>query len=335
MGDWSLFREVDVGREREAAIHLADLLSASSALSSPDDGTQIFPHRAAEVFAKGRYRSNTIRPYLQYVDCDIELVSGRSIRGRHPPTLCIGVLLRGRWQSLINGQAVDMPKAGVPAMLAAGETFEAITRQSIGQRCRMAALNIGAEFFSPTTDDDDALFRALRAFLKPGYVQHEFPNCGILTSILQRLYNNPYQGRLGRLYTESLALSAIVELAAHIQGGNCRHPILASHHDQAYEAREILDQDIVEPPSIRELARRVGMSEVSLRRLFKVTFGVTIVEYLRDRKLDAARIMLAEGRLQVGEIAYRVGYADQANFTTAYRRRFGYPPTAELKRLKI
>jgi AraC-like DNA-binding protein len=199
----------------------------------------------------------------------------------------------------------------------------------------MAALNIGAEFFATTTDDDDALFGAFRAFLKPGYIQHEFPNCGVLRSILQRLYNNPYQGTLGRLYTESLALSAIVELAVHLQGGNCHHPILSSNHDRAYEVREILDQDIAASPPIRELARRVGMSAVTLRRLFKATFGVTIIEYVRDRKLDAARIMLAEGRLQVGEIAYRVGYSDQANFTTAYRRRFGYPPTAELKRFKI
>jgi AraC-like DNA-binding protein len=334
MGQWSLFREVDLGKAGEAAIRLADLLSFTDALSSADDGGNIFPDRADEIFAKGRYRSQTIRPFMQYIDCDIELVSGRHLKGFHPPTLCIGLLLKGTWRSVVNGQPLDMPSVGVPTMLAAGETFEAVTRQTVGQRCRMAALNIGAEFFS-TTDEDDSPFHILGTFLKPGYFQYEFPNCEILKSILLRLYNNPYQGTIGRLYTESLALSAIVELAVHLKGGYCHRTVLPSHYDQAYEVREILDRDIAATPSASELARRVGMSEVTLRRMFKATFGVTIVEYVRDRRLDAARVMLREGRFQVAEIAYRIGYSDPANFTTAYRRRFGHPPTVELKSFKI
>jgi len=330
MGQWSLFREVDLGRSGEAAIHLADLLSASDALSHADDGSSIFPDCADEVFAKGRYRTQTIRPFMQAIDCDIELVSDRRIRACHPPTLCIWLLLKGTWQSVVNGKPFDMPNVGVPATLAAGETFEAVTRQTAGQRCRMAAVNVGAELFSSTTGEDDGLFEGLSRFLKPGHSQYEFPNCEVLKSILQRLYNNPYEGTIGRLYAESLALSAVVELAVHLQGGCNHRTILRSHYDQAYEAREILDQGIATPPSINELARRVGTSEVSLRRIFKAAFGVTMVEYVRDRRLDAARVMLREGRFQVAEIAYRVGYSDPANFTTAYRRRFGHPPTAEL-----
>jgi AraC-like DNA-binding protein len=335
MGQWSLFRETDLGRAGEAAIHLADLLSSNGALSSADDGSNIFPDCADEVFAKGRYRSQTIRPFMQYIDCDIELVSGRRVKGCHPPTLCIGLLLKGTWQSVINGKPLEMPNVGVPAMLAAGETFEAVTRQTVGQRCRMAALSIGPEFFSSTSDEDDSLLDVVAAFLKPGYSQYEFPNCEILKSILQRLYNNPYQGTIGRLYTESLALSAIVELAVHLKGGCGHRTILPSHYDQVHEAREILDQDIAASPPVGELARRVSMSEVTLRRMFKATFGITIVEYVRDRRLDAARVMLRERRFQVAEIAYRVGYSDPANFTTAYRRRFGHPPTVELKCFKI
>jgi AraC-like DNA-binding protein len=70
---------------------------------------------------------------------------------------------------------------------------------------------------------------------------------------------------------------------------------------------------------------------VTLRRLFKAVFGVPIIEYVRSRNLDAARLMLREGRFQVAEVGYRVGYSDPANFTNAYRRRFGRPPTQDIE----
>jgi AraC-like DNA-binding protein len=331
---WSLFNEVDIGRAGEAAIRLADLLSSNAALSNADDGNSIFPDYAGEIFAKGRYRSHTVRPFMQYSDCDMELVSDLRVKGYHPPTLCIGVLLKGTWQSTVNGKALDMQKIGIPAMLAAGEAFEAVTKQTVGQQCRMAAVSIGAEFFSSQEDEENSLWHVLQTFLKSDHAQYEFPNCEVLKSILQRLYNNPYHGTIGRLYTESLALSALVELAVHLQGGHRHCTVFPLHHNRAFEAREILNQNITEASTISELAHRVGMSEVTLRRAFKTTFGVTIVEYVRDRRLDAARVMLREGRFLVAEIAYRVGYSDPANFTNAYRRRFGHPPVTELRGFK-
>lgn len=332
---WSFFRDIDLGKDGAIALHLADLLSADSNVTSASNRQRIFPDCADEVFARGRYRSQTVRPFVQCIDCDIELVSPRHIKGEHPPVLCVGLLLKGTWQSIVNGKPLSMPNAGIPAMMAAGEPFETVTKQSVGQRCRMAAVNVSAEFFTSQSDEDDALFGKLSALLRPGYIQQEFPNCAIVKSILHKLYNNPYRDTLGRLYAESLALSLIVELAVHLNGGHDHGTLLSSHLNQAHEAREILDRNLAAAPSINELARHVGMSEATLRRAFKATFGQTIIEYLRDRRLDAARVMLGEGRFQVSAIAYRAGYSDPANFTTAYRRRFGHPPTFDMKRFKI
>lgn len=334
---WSVFRDVDLGTDGATALHLADLLSADSNVTSACNGQRIFPDCADEIFATGRYRSQTVRPFVQYIDCDIELTSSRHIKGEHPPVLCVGLLLKGAWQSLVNGKLLSMPNVGVPAMVAAGEPFETVTKQSVGQRCRMAAVNVSAEFFTSQSDEDDALFSKLNAFLRPGCIHYEIPNCEVVKSILHKLYNSPYQGTIGRLYAESLALSLIVELAVHVNGGHAHGAPLSSpsHLNQAHQAREILDRNLAAAPSINELARQVGTSETTLRRAFKAAFGQTIIEYLRDRRLDAARVMLGEGRFQVSQIAYRAGYSDPANFTTAYRRRFGHPPTFDVKRFNI
>jgi AraC-like DNA-binding protein len=259
----------------------------------------------------------------------------RPLKTYHSPSLCIGLILKGRWQTAVNGKFLNVSNVGIPTILAAGEDFEAVTMQEPSQRFRMAALNIEAGFLASGIGEDEDSFHTLSTLLKLDVLQQELPACEILRSILQRLYDNPYRGPLGRLYAESLALSAIVELAVHLRGERSYRKILPSHHDLAQEAREILDRDIASVPSIGDLARHMGMSQVTLRRVFKAAFGITIFEYVRNRKLDAARIMLREGRFQVAEVSYRVGYPNPANFATAYRRRFGHPPTIELKRFKI
>ena len=44
--------------------------------------------------------------------------------------------------------------------------------------------------------------------------------------------------------------------------------------------------------------------------------------------LARARLLLAQGRLSVTQIALDVGYAHAANFSTAFKRRFGMSPSA-------
>jgi AraC-like DNA-binding protein len=57
----------------------------------------------------------------------------------------------------------------------------------------------------------------------------------------------------------------------------------------------------------------------------------TVVEFLRLRKLERARHALESGEISIGEAAFLAGYATPANFTTAFRRAFGIPPSVLCK----
>lgn len=127
MSKHSRHREANLRRPDQAAIHLADILSSHHAYSEANDGNGISPDYAEMVFAKGRYRSQAVRPFMRCFDCDVELVSSLSIKCHHPPSLCIGLLLKGAWRSIVNGKAVEMPGDGTPGLLAAGKTFEVET----------------------------------------------------------------------------------------------------------------------------------------------------------------------------------------------------------------
>ena len=78
-------------------------------------------------------------------------------------------------------------------------------------------------------------------------------------------------------------------------------------------------------PPLAEVARRLHVSERGLRRRLaaeKASFR-TVLDQVRE---TLARAYLRDTRLQIEEIAERLGYSDAANFTHAFRRWTGSAP---------
>lgn len=82
----------------------------------------------------------------------------------------------------------------------------------------------------------------------------------------------------------------------------------------------------------QQLAQDLGMSVSTLQRLFKAAYGTSVMEFQRTERLKAARARLLAGGLTVGEVGYRAGYSTLSNFSTAFQRAFGYPPSACVRR---
>ena len=92
--------------------------------------------------------------------------------------------------------------------------------------------------------------------------------------------------------------------------------------------RDLIESDLRHPWTIAELARHAGVSRRSFTAQFHRLFGVSASEYLRTSRLKSAREALLHQGLSVTEAAYAVGYANPANFSTAFRRHFGYVPSS-------
>ncbi|MCM2275424.1 MAG: AraC family transcriptional regulator [Candidatus Didemnitutus sp.] len=96
--------------------------------------------------------------------------------------------------------------------------------------------------------------------------------------------------------------------------------------DRVRLAAEILVRDLGAPPSLGELAAQVGLSETTLKRSFPQVHGTTVFGYVRARRMDEARRLLASGAATVLEAATLVGYSNPSNFAAAFRRQFGINP---------
>ncbi len=93
----------------------------------------------------------------------------------------------------------------------------------------------------------------------------------------------------------------------------------------AIEAR-LSDADL----SMAEIARQEALSQRYLQKLFELQ-DTTFSDYLRRRRLDRARIDLADPQHNgegIGEIAFRWGFRDPAHFSRAFSAAFGESPRA-------
>lgn len=77
-------------------------------------------------------------------------------------------------------------------------------------------------------------------------------------------------------------------------------------------------------------AQRAAMSPSSLRSKFRAAYGCSVFDYLRDCRLERARGYLLEG-YSVQQAARMSGYQHATNFSTAFRRRYGFSPGDLLK----
>jgi len=93
-------------------------------------------------------------------------------------------------------------------------------------------------------------------------------------------------------------------------------------------AIDFMDSEFANNPGLAEAAAHAGLSPNYFHRLFHRTTGMTPFHYMETRRLDTARGILAEGRLNVKEVAAASGYENPFYFSRAFRKRFGVPPSA-------
>lgn len=316
MQEWSPYRDTPERDSPNNVVLIQDIIDTAS-------------HDHDTAFAVGYYRAHTLSPFLQYLDCDLKTTKGLYSEGTFAPGICLSHAMSGRWNSWLGGQPVEMQAGDDVLVYGSGSDLPFTESQPDNARIKMSALYVGAEFFESAASVGD-MPSELSGLLRDGKLSVlQLSNAGALRSILQRMHNNPYSGYLARLHMGSLGLAAVVELASCLGGTKQTNAVPGRRRDLAHEAKLYLDAHVADLPAMATIAANLGTNESSLRRAFKQSFGISMTEYVRDRLLEEARHLVREGRLHIAEIAYRSGFSDPANFTAAYRRHFGHPPSAE------
>jgi AraC-like DNA-binding protein len=98
-------------------------------------------------------------------------------------------------------------------------------------------------------------------------------------------------------------------------------------------AQEFIEEHYRERVCIEDLCRVTGVGVRTLQRYFKEYFDLTVTEYLKTVRLDAARRelrTLRPSQTTVATIALRNGFAHLGRFSIEFRDRFGESPNETL-----
>lgn len=117
------------------------------------------------------------------------------------------------------------------------------------------------------------------------------------------------------------------ELAPLIaQGGTAGTPLTSREMALAEAARDILFSEFKDPPSVMQLARRVGTNQIRLTQLFRRCFSNTPYGVLLEIRMKKACELLESRRLPVETVADLVGYRHASSFSAAFSKHFGVSP---------
>lgn len=91
------------------------------------------------------------------------------------------------------------------------------------------------------------------------------------------------------------------------------------------KALAYIDEHIEEKLSLNDIANYLGYSPFYVSRIFSQIMGISIVSYVRMRKLQFAFSSLQKSKT-ILEVAYQYGFESHEGFTRSFKRFFGFSP---------
>ena len=163
-------------------------------------------------------------------------------------------------------------------------------------------------------------------------VAQRLPLNASLLRCLEDLHGCDLDGHSRRLYIRSKAIEILCQaFKAMAQDDVVAIDATAQMTRGVIKAQQRLMENFVDPPSLEDLAREVGLSRSGLCTGFRQIVGQTVFDYIGDLRMRRALSMLNERAASITEIAYAVGYSHPSSFSLAVQRRFGTTPS-ELRR---
>jgi len=89
-----------------------------------------------------------------------------------------------------------------------------------------------------------------------------------------------------------------------------------------------------EPIHLAELAREADMSVPTFHSHFKAVTRTSPMQYVKSTRLHQARLLMVRQGMTAEAAGYAVGYASASQFTREFKRLFGLPPVAEVRRMR-
>lgn len=90
---------------------------------------------------------------------------------------------------------------------------------------------------------------------------------------------------------------------------------------------DYVENNLFEELTPSMIAAHFFVSVSTLSSAFKIVCGMTVMEYIRNRRLTLAAEELSSSNIPIIDLAYKYGYDTPEAFTKAFSRFHGFPPS--------
>ncbi|QEA13058.1 helix-turn-helix transcriptional regulator [Comamonas flocculans] len=306
----------------------------------PNDRVPASPVSADQALRSHLARLRELRPGLQmhgedgHEPCDLvaQAEIGAGLR--------LVVVLEGAVDVSYGGTRVQLSpgrKGTVSAALVAVAKSERFTRRARrGVYSRRVSLGLDRDWLAQT--GEDAATPELAHFMRHHLALHHWQPTPRAAAMAEQIVRPPpLTPLLQHIYLESRVLELVGEalgtlcLCAPVHPGTSA--LRPREHQRLRELHAFLASGQADALTLAQIARHAGVNANTLQRQFRAVYGTTVVEHLRECRLQRARQALERDGITVGQAALVAGYVSAANFATAYRRRFGLSPNQARTRI--
>lgn len=278
---------------------------------------------------KGRVSGSDYHSSLHIHISDNIEVENYSVEAIVKPSLTISIILEGHVEGKIGGQPFSFSASPSPVgyLWSIPENLPWSRDIKKNTHVRKVIITVAHDWLIDQLSDGNESDQVLYNFINSPMQIHEWALSKRVIALAEQLINPP-QGSsfLTRLFMEGRALEIITKALEHTLGKEQTGPAEGGQN-KAQQIRSHIEDNINSTLCLKTIAHDLGGSINGLQRQFKTAFGMTIMDYIRERRLIQAREAMEQDGITIAQAAYLAGYNSPANFSTAFKRAFGISPS--------
>ena len=149
--------------------------------------------------------------------------------------------------------------------------------------------------------------------------------------VIRQIVDSKFSGVLQNIFllSKSLELLVLAAESCEITSSRTENYIKnKADKERLIAARDLINNNLHQPPTLTQVAQRVGLNEYKLKRGFQEMFNNTVFGYLTEQRLDLAMHCLQDTDQTVAEIAYDLGYSTPQHFHHQFKKKFNVTPNS-------
>lgn len=258
-------------------------------------------------------------------DVDISFVA--------PAGLTIMIILSGKPDIELDGISVSMDEVnfvdGVTAILwSSNKPVNVFRRIRKKERVEKVSISLGNDWLANWNKAGTQPSEGLLETLVSSTRMHQWaPSERIIRNALEIISDELDNSLVGKLLAEGCAIEILREVFGIIENTPTTSKVSVRENSRARKINTFIGDNFSKDLTLAQIAAAVGMSVSSMQRAFKRGFGMTVMDSIRQRRLECARAALLFDGATVAQASQAAGYKSASNFTNAFFKQFGMLPS--------